>query len=108
EGASIDSGSTGADAPPGQKTFTLRPSGGPPARSKITCRKVAPSSTSYTPGFFTLPLTVSRRVPGDFSVPSLAYSAPPMLMIAGAVARVSTLFNTVARPQAPWTARQAG
>src|SRR5712692_2497779 len=36
----------GADEPPGQNTFTLRPSGGPPARSMITCLNVAPSSTS--------------------------------------------------------------
>src|SRR5260370_10123373 len=104
----IDSGSTGADEPPGQNTFTLRPSGGPPARSMITCLKVAPSSTSYTPGFFTLPLTVSRRVPGDFSVPSLAYSAPPMLMIVGTVASVSTLLSSVGRPHAPLTAGHGG
>src|SRR5437762_12733131 len=44
--SSIDSGSTGAEDPPGQKTLTLRPSGGPPARSMITWRKVLPNSTS--------------------------------------------------------------
>ena len=44
--SSIDSGSTGADEPPGQNTFTLRPSGGPPASSMITWRNVVPSSTS--------------------------------------------------------------
>src|SRR5712692_4001323 len=65
--SSIDSGSTGADEPPGQKTFTLRPSGGPPASSMITWRNVLPFSTSYTPGLHTLPLTDKRRVPGDFS-----------------------------------------
>ena len=74
----------------------------------ITCLKVAPSSTSYTPGLFTLPLTVSKRVPGDFSVPSLAYSAPPMLMIAGTVASVSTLLSSVGRPHAPLTAGKGG
>src|ERR1051326_3626122 len=106
--SSIDSGSTGADDPPGQNTLTLRPSGGPPASSMITCRNVAPSSTSYTPGRFTLPLTVSNRVPGDFSVPSFAYAAPPLLMIHGTVARVSMLLSSVGRPQAPLTAGNGG
>src|SRR5438270_13677234 len=89
--SSFDSGSTVAEDPPGQKTLTLRPSGGPPASSMITCLNVWPSSTSYTPGFLTLPLTDMSLVPGDFSVPRLAYSAPPWLTIHGTVASVSTL-----------------
>ena len=70
--SSMLAGSTGADEPPGQNTFRSRPSGTPPASSMITWRKVWPSSTSYTPGLLTLPLTDISRVPGDLSVPSFA------------------------------------
>ena len=38
--------STGDDEPPGNHAFTLRPSAGPPARSKISSRDGIPSSTS--------------------------------------------------------------
>src|ERR1700694_3782834 len=106
--SSMLSGSTGADDPPGQNTFTWRPSGGPPASSMITCRNVWPSSTSYTPGLRTLPLTDIRRVPGDLSVANFAYAAPALLMVHGTVASVSTLFRSVGRPQAPLTAGEGG
>src|SRR5207237_3037838 len=94
--------------PPGHQTFTRRPSGGPPARSMITVRKLVPSSTSYTPGLRTLPLTESIRVPLDFSVPNLAYSSPPWRTIQGRLDRVSTLLRRVGRPQAPFTAGKGG
>ena len=38
--------STGALEPPGNHALTLRPSGGPPARSKMISREGTPSSIS--------------------------------------------------------------
>ena len=43
-------------------------------------------------------------MPRFFSVPNFVYSAAPCLMIHGTVARVSMLFSSVGRAQAPLTA----
>ena len=48
------------------------------------------------------------RVPFAFSVPRVAYSAPPWRRIHGTVESVSTLFTAVGMPQAPLTAGKGG
>src|ERR1700716_1675055 len=108
ETSSPHSGSTGAEHPPGQKAFTRRRGGGPPAISMITSRKLIPSSISKTPGFCTLPLTETRRLPLELPRPNLAYSAPPLATIQGTLDSVSTLLISVGRPQAPLTAGKGG
>src|ERR1700730_1411824 len=108
ETSSPDSGSTGAEQPPGQNALTRRPAGGPPASPMITSRKLVPISTSKTPGFWTFPLTESRRVPFELPRPNLAYSAPPWFTIQGTVERVSTLLISVGLPHAPLTAGNGG
>jgi hypothetical protein len=46
----------------------------------------------------TLPESENTAVPGEFSGPILANSAPPSSMIAGTVAIVCTLLICVGRP----------
>src|SRR5258708_13155531 len=104
----IEAGRTLADEPPGQNTFSLRPGNIPPARPSMMSRYVTPITISKLPGFWTSPLTVTMRVPFAFSVPRLAYSAPPWRMIHGTVDRVSTLLTAVGSPQAPLTAGDGG
>src|SRR5258708_12640066 len=104
----IEAGRTLADEPPGQNTFSLRPGNIPPARPSMMSRYVTPITISKLPGFWTSPLTVTMRVPFAFSVPRLAYSAPPWRMIQGTVGRVSTLLTAVGSPQAPLTAGEGG
>ena len=57
-----------------------------------------PSSISKLPGRCTQPDTETSLVPVEFSVPIRAYASPPISMIAGAVASVSTLLISVG----PW------
>ena len=61
-------------------------------------REETPSSISKLPGRWTCPETETSLVPVEPGAPSLAYSAPPMLMMCGAVASVSTLLISVG----PW------
>jgi len=64
----------------------------------MSSREEMPSSISKLPGFVTLPETETSFVPLLFCTPSLAYSSPPIAMIDGAVASVSTLLMSVG----PW------
>ena len=60
------------------------------------------------PGRATGPLTPTSRVPPFFSHPSAANRSPPFPMIHGTLHRVSTLFTSVGRPNAPTTAGNGG
>ena len=54
------------------------------------------------------PETDTSLVPAEVSVPSLAYSLPPILMIAGTVDSVSTLLISVGPPYRPSIAGNGG
>ena len=47
-------------------------------------------------------------MPDEFSTPSFAYSAPPIAMIGGTVATVSTLFTSVGEAYRPEIAGNGG
>ena len=67
-----------------------------------------PSSISKLPGFVTLPDTDTSFVPVEPWTPSSAYSSPPISMIAGTVASVSTLLMSVGPWYRPWLAGNGG
>src|SRR5690606_20296147 len=65
-------------------------------------------SISYTPGLLMLPQAEINLVPVDFPTPILAYSSPPRLIIGTTAEILSTLFTTVVRSYAPFTAGNGG
>src|SRR6476620_12030737 len=73
----------------------------PPQTSSIRVRSVMPIGTSTRPIVLSGPWTVISFVPELFSVPMLAYQAPPLLMMSRTFAIVSVLFATVGRFQRP-------
>ncbi len=62
-----------------------------------------PIGTSTKPVFLILPTSEKTLVPVLPAVPTLAYSAAPLLMITGIFAQVSTLFMHVGLPETPFS-----
>ena len=71
-------------------------------------REEIPSGISKLPGFLTLPETDTSFVPVEPCVPIFAYSSPPISMIGGTVASVSTLLISVGPWYRPWLAGNGG
>jgi hypothetical protein len=82
-------------ATPDITALMRRPGSGPPPMSWMTSRNGVPIITSPTPWWRTRPVTVHTMVPGDFSVPWVRNQAAPRAMMAGTLARVSTLSTSV-------------
>src|ERR1044071_2524635 len=94
----------GTDDPPGITALSVRPSRTPPAWPSISSRSVMFIDASYTPGFFTCPLTQYSFGPPFFSGPSAEYHSAPFFTISGTLQSVSTLFTAVGLPYKPTTA----
>src|SRR5258705_2814260 len=65
-------------------------------------------ATSYVPGRFTEPESVTRRVPPDLPAPTPANHSGPFSNSVGSVEMVSTLFTMVGEPNRPTTAGNGG
>src|SRR6218665_426317 len=103
-------GRMGTDEPPATTAFSFRPRRIPPQYSseKINSSTGRPNSISYTPGLLICPQAEINLVPLLFPTPILAYSDPPILMMCGTAAMLSTLFTTVGHPHKPETAGNGG
>ncbi len=64
--------------------------------------------TSTSPEFFIFPVRAKTLVPLESSVPIFANHCPPLFMMTGIFAHVSTLLITVGLPQTPLTAGKGG
>src|SRR3990172_2243013 len=67
-----------------------------------------PFGTSTRPVLFIFPVRANTLVPLLFSVPKEAYQSPPLVMIWGTLAQVSTLFMFEGFPQTPFWAGKGG
>ncbi len=65
-------------------------------------RSGVPMSVSISPGYSTWPRMVKTLVPGHLSVPMPRNQSAPLAMMAGMLARVSTLFTAVGFCHRPW------
>ena len=83
------------DGPPVWTALNFLPSGIPPPISNTISLKVVPIGTSTSPTFSTFPPRAKTLVPLESSVPKLANQSPPLSIIAGMLAKVSTLFKQV-------------
>jgi biotin carboxyl carrier protein len=72
-----------------------RPFGMPPPISNRMVRSVVPMGTSIKPVLAICPARAKTFVPLLFSVPMEAYQSPPLLMMGGILANVSTLLMSV-------------
>ena len=80
----------------------------PPPMPKITSLSVRPIGTSTSPPFLIFPARANTFVPLLFSVPIAPNAAPPLKMIHGTLASVSTLFISVGFCQNPFAAGNGG
>ena len=71
-------------------------------------RRVVPIGTSIRPECLTLPVSAKTFVPLEVAVPILPNHSPPLRMMTGMLASVSTLLMTVGLPQSPLTAGKGG
>src|SRR4030042_5770920 len=69
---------------------------------------VVPIGPSTRPTFFTAPAKAKTFVPLEPFVPMEANHFPPFRMMAGILAKVSTLFRTVGCPQRPASVDRGG
>ena len=80
----------------------------PPPMPNSTSFKVMPIGTSTRPPFLILPASANTLVPLEASVPNLPNAAPPLKMIQGTFASVSTLLMSVGFCQKPFAAGNGG
>ena len=73
-----------------------------------TSFKVMPIGTSTRPPFLILPASANTLVPLEASVPNLPNAAPPLKIIQGTFASVSTLLMSVGFCQKPFAAGNGG
>ena len=75
----------------------------PPPAPNTTSRTLVPMATSTRPVRTTLPDRANTLVPLLVAVPTEANQSAPSFMIAGTLARVSTLLMQVGLPHSPFT-----
>ncbi len=80
----------------------------PPQMSNTILPTDVPMGTSTSPMLLILPVTAKTLVPFDDSVPILAKTSPPSIMIWGMLAKVSTLLRMVGFFHRPCTAGKGG
>src|ERR1700758_5254675 len=96
------------DGPPVWTALNFLPSGIPPPISNRIWRSVMPIGTSIRPVFLIFPASAKTLVPLLFAVPMPANHSPPLRMIGGTLAKVSTLLMRVGAPHRPETAGYGG
>ena len=92
------------EGPPVCTALIVPPSGTPPPISSTISRRVVPIGTSTRPVLRTLPARAKTLVPLLFSVPMPANQSAPSRMMAGTLAKVSTLLIRVGQAPEPLSA----